>query len=236
MSDRNVEQANLRWPVVLFDMDGTLTDSAPGIIDGIMWAVDQVGYPPISEEQLSTMIGPPLIDSLTNTLHMPGDLAQATLSVYFRRYSERGWAMNEVFPGIIELLQRLRAAGARLGVATSKSEHFALKILAEFGLAEFFEAVGTASADGSRKTKSDSIRHALAEMGVPTHSADAGGTDGVVLVGDRRHDIDGAAEWGIPTILVDWGYGTSDERAQAFAHVGSPDELATLLGLRGQVE
>jgi phosphoglycolate phosphatase len=153
--------------------------------------------------------------------------ADAAIAAYRADYSTRGWAMNKVFDGIAALLVDLRAAGVRLAVATSKAEPTARRILAHFGLDGHFEVIAGASIDGSRATKSDVVAHALAQLQpLP---------DRVLMVGDRSHDVEGAAEHGIDTVVVGWGYGRADfdapDAVSALAHVGTVDDLREVLGV-----
>ena len=214
--------------VVLFDLDGTLTDSAPGIHAGFRHALASVDAPEPTEEQLSMVVGPPLIDTLRG-LGLDEDAAQRALAAYFQRYDERGWAENTAFDGIESVLTRLQDRGVRLGVATSKSERFAVRILDHFGLSRYFEFIGGASNDGTRRAKSDVIAHSLINLGIdPVESAD-GGTAGVIMIGDRDHDVHGAARFGIPTVYVEWGYGVDGESDDAAFTASSMDELAAVL-------
>ncbi|WP_415976425.1 HAD-IA family hydrolase [Rhodococcus sp. 077-4] len=220
--------AALPASVVLFDLDGTLTDSAPGIHAGFRHALASVEAPEPTEEQLSMVVGPPLIDTLRG-LGLDEDSAQRALAAYFQRYDERGWAENTAFEGIEAVLTQLRERGVRLGVATSKSERFAVRILDHFGLSQYFEFIGGASNDGTRRAKSDVIAHSLTNLGIdPVESTD-GGTAGVIMIGDRDHDVHGAARFGIPTVYVEWGYGIDGESDDAAFTASSMTELATVL-------
>nr|WP_314141518.1 HAD-IA family hydrolase [uncultured Rhodococcus sp.] len=214
--------------VVLFDLDGTLTDSAPGIHAGFRHALASVNAPEPTEEQLSMVVGPPLIDTLRG-LGLDEDSAQRALAAYFERYDERGWAENTAFDGIESVLTRLQDRGVRLGVATSKSERFAVRILDHFGLSRFFEFIGGASNDGTRRAKSDVIAHSLTNLGIEPIEHAEGGTAGVIMIGDRDHDVHGAARFGIPTVYVEWGYGVDGESDDAAFTASSMDELATVL-------
>lgn len=218
-----------RATVVLFDLDGTLTDSAPGILAGFRHALAAVDGPEPTEEQLALVIGPPLIDTF-GAMGLPDDVAQKALAAYFERYDAKGWAENTVFEGIEPVLAELKSRGVRLGVATSKSERFAHRILDHFGLAEYFEFIGGASNDGTRRAKPDVIAHSLRNLGITATEASAGGTQGVLMVGDRDHDVHGAARFGIPAIYVDWGYGIAGENDDAAFTVTTMDELAKVLG------
>ncbi|MGF7124427.1 phosphoglycolate phosphatase [Rhodococcus sp. BE178] len=198
-------------PVMLFDLDGTLTDSALGIHNGFRHALAAVGGPEPTAEMLATVIGPPLMDSMRG-MGLDADTTAAALAAYFERYDAIGWSENEVYEGIEPMLAAARGTGARLAVATSKTEKFAIRILEHFGLADYFEVIGGASSDGSRRAKADVVEHVLGGLGLP---ATVGGTADVVMIGDREHDVHGAGHWGIPTVFVEWGYGTADEAAAA---------------------
>lgn len=211
-------------PVVLFDLDGTLTDSATGVIKGFLHAADTVGFAPPTGN-LHRLLGPPMRDSLIE-LGLDEQQIVAGIAAYREYYSATGWAENAVFEGVEPLLEAVRDAGSRLAVATSKSQAFAERILEHFGLASHFEFIGGASEDGTRRTKSDVVAHSLEALGIRPVE---GGTTGVVMVGDREHDIHGAGRWGIPTVFVEWGYG-DDIEAQAAARVAtSVDELREVL-------
>ncbi|MFN8069094.1 MAG: HAD-IA family hydrolase [Mycolicibacterium insubricum] len=189
-----------RPELVLFDLDGTLTDSAPGIVASFCHALAQVGMPAPDGDIAARIVGPPMHHTMGALgLGGPGDPA---MLAYRAHYTSEGWSMNTPFDGIAELLADLRAAGVRLAVATSKSEPTAVRILEHFGFAGFFEVIAGATPDGSRSAKSDVITHALAQLGpLPER---------VLMVGDRSHDVEGAAEHGIDTVVVGWGYGAGD--------------------------
>ncbi len=214
--------------VVLFDLDGTLTDSAPGIIAGFRHALASVGAPAPTDEQLAMVIGPPLIDTF-RTMGLTEDTANQAIEAYLEQYDASGWAENTVFEGIEPILVDLKNRGVRLGVATSKSERFAHRILDHFGLAEYFEFIGGAGNDGARRAKPDVIAHTLRNLGLIPKELNDGGTSRVLMVGDRDHDVHGAARFGIPTVYVDWGYGTEGESDEAAHVVHNMDELTKVL-------
>lgn len=207
--------------MVLFDLDGTLTDSAPGILASFRHALASVGHPEPGRDVLDHVVGPPMRDTLSR-LGLSGGALDAALAGYFDRYDAGGWAENEVFDGIPGLLADLGAAGVRLAVATSKSERFAHRILDHFDLSRHFEFVGAASNDGARRRKADVVAHTLDALGLPV-AADA------VMVGDRVHDVEGAAAHGIDTVAVEWGYGGAEEHAGARWAVGDVAALRVLL-------
>ena len=189
---------------MIFDLDGTLTDSADGIVASFRHALSEIGADvpgPDDDAVLARMVvGPPMHHTLTSM--GLGDRADAAFAAYRADYTSRGWALNRVYDGIPELLADLRAAGVRLAVATSKNEPMAVRILEHFGLGHHFEVIAGASPDGIRATKSAVVAHALAQLGpLP---------DDVLMIGDRSHDVEGAAEHGIDTVIVEWGYGADD--------------------------
>jgi phosphoglycolate phosphatase-like HAD superfamily hydrolase len=157
-----------------------------------------------------------------------GEHADAAIAAFRAEYGTRGWAMNTLFDGIAPLLADLRAADIRLAVATSKLEPTAQRILAHFGLEEHFEVIAGASPDGSRKTKIEVLAHALDQLQpLPER---------VLMVGDRSHDVHGAAAHGIDTVVVSWGYGKADfpdraAGATVVTHAATIDELRRALGV-----
>ncbi|MFZ2174040.1 MAG: HAD-IA family hydrolase [Rhodococcus sp. (in: high G+C Gram-positive bacteria)] len=215
----------LASPIVLFDLDGTLTDSAPGIHAGFRHALAAVGQPEPTPEMLDAVIGPPMIDTF-RSLGLEGAEVDRAVAAYFERYDRVGWAENAVFDGIEEVLAGARDRGTRLAVATSKTEHFAVRILEHFGLAHYFEFIGGASNDGRRRAKSDVIAHSLQALGV---DATEGTTTDVLMIGDREHDVLGAAHWGIPAVFVEWGYGSPAEATGAHSSAPTTGTLGKML-------
>ncbi|MGB8207077.1 MAG: HAD-IA family hydrolase [Mycobacterium sp.] len=206
--------------LVIFDLDGTLTDSADGIVSSFRHALDQIGAAVPEGDLASRIVGPPLHHTLS-AMGL-GEHADAAIAAYRADYTTRGWAINSLFDGIGPLLADLRAAGIRLAVATSKAEPTARRILAHFGLDDHFEVVAGASVDGTRATKADVLAHALAQLQpLPER---------VLMVGDRLHDVEGAAAHGLDAVVVGWGYGQADF-ADATAMNG-PVHVATIAELR----
>lgn len=213
--------------LVIFDLDGTLTDSAPGVVASFSYALRQAGVELPDGDLAARFVGPPMPDVLA-ALGL-GTQADAVIAAYRADYAARGWAMNTVFDGIEPLLADLRAAGVRLAVATCKLESMAARILAHFGLEQYFDVIAGANADGphgARSSKAEVLAHVLEQLQpVP---------DRVRMVGDRWHDVEGAAAHGIHTVVVDWGYGQADfvgERQRAGTHVATVDELRRVLGV-----
>ncbi|MFD6894408.1 HAD hydrolase-like protein [Rhodococcus sp. NPDC060086] len=214
-------------PVVLFDLDGTLTDSATGVINGFRHAAETVGFA-VPDGNLEWLLGPPMLDTL-RSFGLGDDAIEAGLAAYREYYTETGWSENALFDGVGTMLAAVRDTGSRLAVATSKNEAAAVRILEHFGVAQHFEFIGGASEDGVRRAKVDVVAHSLAALGVDAVDAERGGTADVVMVGDREHDIHGAGRFGIPTLFVEWGYGTESEGAVAAKSVAAVADLQHLL-------
>jgi phosphoglycolate phosphatase len=211
--------------LVIFDLDGTLTDSADGIVSSFRHALDQIGADVPEGDLTSRIVGPPMGHTLS-AMGL-GEHTDAAIAAYRADYTSRGWTMNSLFDGIAPLLADLRAAGVRLAVATSKAEPTARRILTHFGLDEHFEVVAGASIDGTRATKADVLAHALAQLQpLPER---------VLMVGDRLHDVEGAAAHRIDAVVVGWGYGQDDFTdatvISGTSHVTTVAELRRALGV-----
>lgn len=214
------------FQTVLFDLDGTLTDSGLGITKAVQYALGQMGYAVPPRESLFSFIGPPLHKSFQRHCGV-GEEETLELVRQFRvYYNEMGGILeNEVYPGIRELLRDLKKAGKRLMIATSKPQAAAELVMCHFGLDEWVpEIVG--GTDDTRNTKGKVIAHVLRTYGVDPETA--------IMVGDREHDIHGAAENGIPAIGITWGYGDREElqNAGAVAVFDTPTETVQYI-LRG---
>lgn len=213
------------WSCVLFDLDGTITDSAPGIVHRLALTLAEMGAPVPSEADLLRWVGPPILDSFRDFAGFTSEQSLAALDIYRRHVADVGpYNESAVYPGMAGLIERLNGRGIPLAVSSSKPESQVVPILEHFGLARFFAVICGASDDETRSAKADVVAEALRrlkEAGVDTSHT--------VLVGDRIHDIEGAAAHGIPAIMVEWGYGSPAEASDAMAVVHSTDQLATLL-------
>lgn len=202
---------------ILFDLDGTLTDSGEGIINSVIPALEHFGIPVPSKEELRVFVGPPLHDTFVK-FGVPEDMADEAIRIYRTRYIPIGIFENSPYPGIQELLQKLHQDGFRLFVATSKPEFMAVQVLEHFNLAHYFTRICGATTDRSRSTKDAVIAYLLEQLS---------GNDPIVMVGDTKFDVLGAAVHGIPCIGVSWGYGTRQELSESGACtiVDTPEEL-----------
>lgn len=192
--------------LILFDLDGTLTESAPGITACVAYAFRELGYPAAESEQLRTFVGPPLHQQFKDFLGVDDQAAAKLVETFRVRYEDKGWAENRVYPGIPQVLQELRDAGHTLGVATSKPEFLAGKIVEHFGLAPYFDyLVGATPDDKTLVNKPDIINVLLEQAGRSEDRSD------VWMVGDRSYDIEGAKKCGIGGVGVLYGYGSREE-------------------------
>lgn len=205
---------------ILFDLDGTLTDSGEGIINCATLALRHFGLPIPAYADMRTFVGPPLRDSFIR-FGVPADQADEAIRVYRSRYIPTGMFENTPYPGIRELLEKLRAEGYTLYVATSKPEEMSVIILEKFDLAKYFCRICGASIDSSRSTKDAVIAYLLESSGAK---------EDMVMVGDTKYDILGAKAHGIPAIGVGWGYGKVEEMEEAGA-AGIAETMDELIGL-----
>lgn len=206
---------------VLFDLDGTLTDSGEGIINCVIPALKHFGLPVPSREALRVFVGPPLQDSFIQH-GVPADKAEEAVAVYRSRYIPIGMFENTPYPGIRELLEALTAGGHKLYIATSKPEGMSREILEHFDLSKYFTMICGASMDFSRNTKEAVIAYLLEQSGE---------SENMVMVGDTKFDILGAKHHGIPAIGVSWGYGKVEDMVAAGAEAiaDTPRQLLELL-------
>ena len=208
------------YDYVLFDLDGTLTDSAKGILASVDYAVEKMGLAPIPPEKRRLYIGPPLLDSFQQINGMTVEESYEGVRLFRERYNRVGWMENRVYEGIPHMLRALKSRGVYLGVATAKPVAFAEMVLNYFGLAPYFDAISSAPMDESGLPKEELIRRALPE-----------GAKNVAMVGDRLYDMEGARRAGVSAIGALYGYGSREELEKSGAdHIcETPDDLARLL-------
>ncbi len=212
------------YRLILFDLDGTLTDPTSGLVSSFAYALDKMGVDYGTRESLTRFIGPPLKEEWIRTFGFSEEEGELALALFREVFAARGWCDNRMFDGIPAMLDTLRAAGKKLALATSKPEIFARKILDLFGILDRFDFVGAATLDGSREKKSDVIEYALAHF--PDIPRDA-----AILVGDRKYDAEGACTAGIDSLGVRYGCGAPEELSAApfTAYADTVEEVARLL-------
>ncbi len=202
----------MSYQYILFDLDGTLTNPAEGIFKSINYALGKIGEPPISKEQLSVFIGPPLKEGYKQNLGFDDEKAAQAVAFYRERYRDIGLYENELLDGAGELLQRLYEKGKTIAMATSKPEDLAISLMEHFDLKKYFTFIGGAEWDtNGRNSKTDIIKYTLDNIGVTTESE----LKKAVIIGDRHHDIEGAINTGISSIGVMVGFGSREEFEKA---------------------
>lgn len=196
------------YRTILFDLDGTLTDPGEGITNSVAYALEKWGIHVKDRAELYPFIGPPLKDSFMEFYSFSEEQAEQAVAYYREYFRDRGIFENEVYEGVEDMLKELKASGRKIVLATSKPEEFAVRILEHFHLAEYFDFIGGASMDETRVKKAEVISYALKECGVKNLSE-------AVMVGDRKHDVLGAAQAGLDAIGVLYGYGDETELREA---------------------
>jgi len=214
------------FDTVLFDLDGTIIDSAPGIVQSIAHTLRAMDRPVPPMKELLHWVGPPLPQSFESRGGIEPDRVDEAVSIYREQYLNVGAYDAKIFDGMGAILRDLRAEGRHLAIATSKPTTPATLMLEHFTLVPYFSVIAAAADDESRGEKHliiDDALTGLANLGI--------GPSRVLMVGDRIHDIEGARQHGIPCAIVRWGYGTSDEWAHAEHQIDTPRQLRALLGL-----
>ena len=218
----------LKYQSVLLDLDGTLVDSAPGIVSTLAYTLEDMGREVPSMKDLLRWVGPPLPESFATRGGMSSSEVAEAIRIYRARYLDVGVYDAKLFDGVAALLRGLKDAGAHLAIATSKPTTPATIMLEHFTLSDFFDVISCAANDETRGSKAEVVEDALAglrQKGLPT--------DNAVMVGDRIHDVEGAGHHGIDTIMVRWGYGGPAEWEKAHHVVDTPRQLHQALGIPG---
>lgn len=187
---------------VLFDFDGTVFDSAEGITKSVQYALGKMGIE-AELKDLMCFAGPPLDEMFSLRYGMSPEQAHRAVELYRERYTPVGWAECSPFPGMHELMGRLRKKGIKLAVATSKPRHFAQRILEKYGMQNDFDIICGSELDGTRGQKWEVIEYALSQFGIAPSEA--------IMVGDRKYDVIGAKKCGVPCIGVRFGYAEPGE-------------------------
>ncbi len=213
-----------KYDTVLFDLDGTLTDPASGLVASFKYALDKMGVDYGDVQSLKRFIGPPLYEEWKRVFSFSDDEADRALKIFREYYSVYGWWDNILYPGIPELLRELKNCGFTLAVATSKPDFFAKKVLKLFEIDVFFDFVGAADGDRTRDKKCEVIEYVFENLENVCRER-------TILVGDRKYDADGAKSCGIDSLGVLWGHGSSREiRSSGFSYVArTPSDVAAFL-------
>lgn len=206
---------------ILFDLDGTLTDSGEGIMNCAALALEHFHIPVPSREAMRVFVGPPLTSTF-RSFGIPEEKIPEAVKVFRSRYTPVDIFENSPYPGIHQLLDTLSRHGHKLYVATSKPEEMAITVLRHFELEQFFTGICGAAMDESRTNKEEVISYLLEKNGT---------SDNMLMIGDTVFDVLGAGSHGIPAIGVAWGYGSPEEmrKAGAIAVAANMDELLNLI-------
>ncbi|MDM4763302.1 HAD hydrolase-like protein [Galbitalea sp. SE-J8] len=212
------------YSCVLWDLDGTIVDSAAGILESLRWTYQQLGMPVPGDDELIHWVGPPIMDSFRDLAKLDPEESARALAIYREHYIVNGAVHSPLFPGIAAVVREVHAAGLPSSLATSKPEIPATLILEKAGLVDALDVITGASADEVRSAKKDVVAEALVRLAALGFDVSR-----PVMVGDRIHDVEGAAANGVPTIAVLWGYGTDAERTDTVALAATPTDLIPLL-------
>lgn len=189
---------------VIFDLDGTLSDSREGIFKAYYYTAKKLSLPIPADEKLESLIGPPLQKGFSDVFGLSGDLLDQAVKTFREYYGEKGLFENRLYDGIPELLEDLSRSGAKIYVATAKYEIYANRVLRYFNIMPFFMDVAGADYSGSHANKITLVTGLLQRNGI-NHPAD------VIIIGDTRYDIDAASELEIESIGVCYGFSTYEE-------------------------
>lgn len=202
--------ANNHYKYILFDLDGTLTDSGEGIMLSAQYALRKLGIEVEDHHTLRPFIGPPLEDSFKMFYGMPDEKAHEAVRLYRERYKIKGVYENEPYEGAAECLQRLKDSGHVIALGTSKPMDMTLIALRNFKLFQYFAHIGARDAEGLLHTKADVLSSVIKAL-APDSLRE------VLMVGDRKFDVEGARQLGIDCAGITWGYGSREELTEAGA-------------------
>lgn len=215
---------SIPYTCVLFDLDGTIVDSAPGITATLAYTFGELGRPIPSPSHLLKFVGPPILESFEQLAGMNEAEAHHALAIYRERYLAHGVGNVTIYPGLAGVLKAIHDSPVALSLATSKPESLARIALTALGVIHYLDILTGASEDEVRSAKADVVEEALIRL-----RAIGADTSRPVMVGDRFYDVEGAAAHGVPTIFVEWGYGSPDEQVGTVASVRTAEQLQELL-------
>lgn len=200
------------YDYLLFDLDGTLTDSKPGILNCVQYALEKLGRPEPDREKLNCYVGPPLHKSFEKFAGFDPETALVATNTYRERFADVGLFENSVYEGIIPMLEKLQEAKKILAVSTSKPKIYTDRILERYGLSKFFTVVVGSELDGTRSDKAEVIEETLRQLKLTDADKER-----VLMIGDREHDMIGAVKNGVDCMGVLYGYSEGDELKKAGA-------------------
>ncbi len=193
----------MKYKNVIFDLDGTLSDSKEGITKSVQYALEKVGIIEENLENLEHFVGPPMVEQYMKVYGMSKDKAFETLGYYRERYTPIGIYETKAYPGILEILEKLKSEGVKIGMATSKPEGMAIEVAKFLEIDEYFDIICGADLKGPRQSKADVLNKVFENSNFNKEES--------VLIGDTKYDVEGANKIGIDCIGVNWGMGTEEE-------------------------
>lgn len=193
----------MKYKYIIFDLDGTLSDSKEGITKSVQYALEKVGIIEENLEDLEHFVGPPMVEQYIKTYGMSKDKAFETLGYYRERYTPIGIYETKAYPGVVEVLEALKDNGVKIGMATSKPEGMAVEVAKFLEIEKYFDIICGADLKGPRQSKADVLNKLFKNSDFIKEQS--------VLVGDTHYDIEGANKIGIDSIGIGWGMGTKDE-------------------------
>lgn len=210
-----------KYKYILFDLDGTISESAGGIRKSLEYAISSLNKPLPDLDDYTLYIGPPLNDTFRNLCHFNNEETEQGVEIYRKFYNEHGKYVNNLYDGLKEVLEALRRADVKIAVCSSKYEKFAEEIIDILGVSPFFDAVCGSNSDGSRKDKKDLIPYAIKSLGGDFQKD----REVTVMIGDTYFDAKGAKLCNVDFIGVEYGYGSvermKEEGAEVFAKTAS---------------
>lgn len=214
----------MSYKYILLDLDGTVTDSAEGVINSVAYSLEKLGFPVEDKSTLMKFIGPPLTESFRDFYNFDESTIELGVQYYREYYTDTGIFENRLYDGIPHLLKTLKSNGKTVILATSKPEIYAKRILDRFDVSEYFDLIAGSTLDAERNTKTDVLKYALKEAGIKDLST-------AVMVGDRKHDIIGAHDVGLECVTILYGYGNEEEFKEYGAEfiVGTVEDLEKFL-------
>ena len=189
---------------ILFDLDGTVADSAEGVINSVYYALTHMGIDVPDKSKLIKFLGPPLTSSFKEFYGFNNEKIDRGIRLYREYYTDKGINEAHIYDGIAQLLKKLKDCGRKVILATSKPEIYAEKIIENFGAAEYFDLIAGSTLGQERNSKADVLRYAIEKTGISDLSK-------VIMIGDRKHDVLGANEVGIKCAYILYGYGNREE-------------------------
>ncbi len=213
----------MKYTHLFFDLDGTLTESGPGIMNCVKYALKKFGINESDTEKLKRFIGPPLVNSFMDFYNFSESDAREAMRIYRERFGTIGIFENAVYSGIPETLQKLSEEGKKLYVATSKPEIYVPRILDHFDLSKYFEDAVGSDIEETRSSKALVIKYVIEKNGLEEEAK----ANKIVMIGDRKHDLIGAQESALESIGCLWGYGSREEleKYKATMIIEKPEDL-----------